>query len=454
MQSGGMTLQEAYGSGFERIVIWTMLHDSDYAQPLYSAIDSAIFENENYQIIFDAAKSASVASNGPVSIPVVAAELSRLRRAVKAKTPQYDSFANALKSLAKLVKKTYQAADVRYVKDSTAKFLTKSKLREALIKAGEHWERDEFDNALSVVETAVHDSVRSASSSLGISFDNPADRIKLYATKKAAVKNAPIDIPLLDKLMRGGLEPGALGLFLAPAKRGKSLALVQAGCAALTRGLNVACVTLELGSADYAMRFDAHFTGLPVNEISANPKQHAKSVFHTNFKKVRGRLFVQHYGADAVSVGDIHVWLKALQSQKKFAPDVILVDYIDLLRHSTQKGTRPDVGLTARSLRQLGEDFNCAVWSASQTNRASYPGKRITLQDVAEDIQKVHVADVIIGIAQTDKEKDRGRCRLILLANRQGGGEGKTVDCIVTTETMTLTQARTQATTIGAFNAP
>lgn len=443
------TFTEAYGAAFERAVVWLLLHDPEYAQTIYASADAGLFESAIYQTIFDAGRVVSEASGAPVSISVIGAELSRLRGTVKQQTTAHTAYSDALKKLIALRRASpYGDADLRYIKNATAKFLTKAKVREALLTAGDHWQKDEFDKILEVVESAVHSSARASDTSLGIDYSKPIDRVKMYSAVRMAVKQSPVGVPILDKLLRGGLEPGALGMVFAPAKRGKSLMLVQIGCEALALGLNVACVSLELSDVDYAMRYDAHFTGVPINEIAANPRKHARSILMSNMKKVKGRLFINHYGPDTTSVGDIYVWLKRLRALHGFVPDVILLDYLDLLRHTSRKRDAPDMGATARALRQLGNDMDACTWSASQTNRGSYHGKRVTLEDAAEDIQKVHVADVIIGWAQTPQEKERGRARLQLLANRQGGHEGATVDCVVTTDTMTCAQARTQATSM------
>jgi len=219
---------------------------------------------------------------------------------------------------------------------------------------------------------------------------------------------------------------------------------VQAAISAALAGLNVAVVTLELSARDYAMRFDARLTGIPINEIAARPTKHIQAILQQT-KALGGQLHIKGWGSNAASTGDVRVWLKALESVAKFVPDVIVVDYADLLQATAMRGDRPDLGLVIRQLRQIANDFHAALWTASQTRRSSYTSEIVKLEDVAEDIQKVHVADVIIGLCQTSAERTLGKMRFAMLGNRLGGGEGTVVDCDVSTDTMMLCQCQTQA---------
>lgn len=57
--------------------------------------------------------------------------------------------------------------------------------------------------------------------------------------------------------MDGGLGSGELGVFVAPAGIGKSMALVSIAAAAVEKGLNVIYYTLELAEGYVGSRFDS-----------------------------------------------------------------------------------------------------------------------------------------------------------------------------------------------------
>lgn len=445
--SQAKTLERAYGTAFEKLVTWLLLFDADFAALLCTTLTPEVFERESYCTIFETAQALFEKHKMAVGYVSVRAEILNTLRASKEKSATREKMIQAMRRIKLLKSHKPAAGDIEYVKTSIATFLTKARVRDALIQCGELWEAGRFDEVLETVEDAVRSKERSLDQDEGINFNDTMSKLKLYTYREKHVNRAALDIPLLDRKLRGGIEPGNLGVVLAPAKRGKSLFLVHAGVAALSRGLNVAVVSLELRRHDYMARFDGRLTGIPINEITLHPLKHAK-VLMRKTNALKGNLFIQHYGSNTATVSDIYVWLKVLESRHKFKPDVLIVDYVDLLRTSHTRGDRPDIGDLCKALRQVGEDFDCVVWTASQSRRSSFNQKFIELQDVAEDIQKIQVADVVIGIAQTKGELAHNKARLLLLANRQGGEAGSIIDVTVQTETMMISQARVQATAI------
>lgn len=439
------TFGHEYGEPFEQAVLWLLLNDSEYADTMHNVLTEDMFERRAYQIIFDHLSTAMKASGGRVTFQTVLTELKTARAAMTKNSPVRLEYADAMVQLVGLKSTECTAADFTYVKEKTETFITRANVREALLESAKDYEQNDFLSIARRIEQAVNGrAALSSEQDMGITFDSLGDRLKRYAANAVSVKHAPLDIPRFDAAIRGGLEPGNLGLIMAPANRGKSLLLVQAAAASLRRGQNVVIVSLELSDIDYAQRLDANFSGVPVNEIHTNARRHLRELVAATKKHLHGRVFIKKFPEDVTTVDDLRYWLKSLQSRKGFTPDTIVIDYLDLLKHSRERGQRPDLGITSRELRRLGSEFNAPVWSATQTNRASYDGTRVELKHVAEDIQKVHVADVIVGWAQQDSERARQVGRLVLLKSRQSGNVGLQTDCKMLTDTMTVEQSATQ----------
>lgn len=440
------TFADAYGGQFEQLLVWMLIFDEQFSETAYMALECNLLEKIEYQTLFEVGKELYTRLGNVVpGYRSITSELLVQAQAAKPKTIRRQQLIAAMREVQLLKKQKPTAGDVAYVNESVASFVTKSKMREALLCSGDLWEQGRFDDIVSAVETAAHSQARNSGKGMGIDFNDKKAKLLIYTkAAKNASRKAPLDIPLLDAQMRGGLEEGNLAVVMAPAKRGKSHFLVNAGAAALTHGLNVAVATCELSERDYAQRFDARLTGIPINEIALNPTKHMSQIIHAT-NKLSANLHIRGWGSNTATVGDLYVWLKLLKSRKGFKPDLIIVDYADLLNTTKRKRDAPDLGEIYKALRQMAFDFNCRCWTASQSNRGSYHGKRIALQDVAEDLQKIQIADVIVGIGQTQREFDMNRSRMILLGNRLGGGEGLTVDCISKRETMEIRQAKNQA---------
>ena len=69
-------------------------------------------------------------------------------------------------------------------------------------------------------------------------------------------------------------------------------------------------------------------------------------------------------------------------------------------------------------LRALAFEFDCAILTATQTNREGYKAAVAKAEHVAEDFNKIRTADVVISINSTEEERDQGEARLYFAASR------------------------------------
>ena len=147
----------------------------------------------------------------------------------------------------------------------------------------------------------------------------------------------PTSWEAVDTIMDGGLAGGELGVVVAPSGIGKSWCLQALGVNALKAGKNVVHYTLELNQAYVGMRYATIFAGVPVANIKDN-KEEVKSVIENECK---GELIIKYFPTRAATVQTIHTHLKTIELMGH-SPDLILVDYADLLR---DVGTMKDAAL-------------------------------------------------------------------------------------------------------------
>lgn len=165
---------------------------------------------------------------------------------------------------------------------------------------------------------------------------------------------------------------GELILFTAISGGGKSVAMQNATVNFALQGFNVIYYTFELSEELTAKRLDAMCTGVSNVNIFKDIDNVALKV--KNISKNAGSIHIK-YMPSGSTPNDIKAHLREFTIQKGFKPDVIIVDYLDLL-HPNQ--ARVDVGnffvkdkLVAEALRSLAspKEFNLICISASQVNR-------------------------------------------------------------------------------------
>jgi hypothetical protein len=100
---------------------------------------------------------------------------------------------------------------------------------------------------------------------------------------------------------------------------------------------------------------------------------------------------------------------------------MIIVDYGDLLRAKSKKDEkRHQLESIYEELRGLAQEFECPIWTASQTNRGGLNAEVITMEAISEAFNKCFVADFIFSISRTIQHKNTNGGRMFVAKNRNG----------------------------------
>ena len=133
-----------------------------------------------------------------------------------------------------------------------------------------------------------------------------------------------------------------------------------------------------------------------------------------------GKLIIKEYPTKSASVNTIKAHLEKLAA-RDFSPDLIVVDYGDLLRPiSTLREKRHELETIYEQLRGLAQEFKCCVWTASQTNRSGLNAEVITMEQISEAFNKCFVADFIFSLSRTADDKVANTGRIFIAKNRNG----------------------------------
>lgn len=234
--------------------------------------------------------------------------------------------------------------------------------------------------------------------------------------KDAAI---PTGIPDLDQILNGGLAPGELGIWIAIAKRGKSTMLVNLGAQAVRRAQkNVLHFVLEAKRSQVADRYDTLFAQESYWRVKTGVMGPERAqALQFEYQMFSQRLVLQgltehwHYTPE-----DLHNAMRDLKRRSGWTPDLIVIDYGDLLvsreRMSSHFESQRSVFRDLKTLANQG----FAVWTASQGQRPDYDPDVVPdvlkSRQIADCYDKVRVADFLGSINQTAEEKRNLRARL------------------------------------------
>jgi replicative DNA helicase len=299
-------------------------------------------------------------------------------------------------------------ANAEYVKDKALDFCRKQKLREAMIKSTSLLKNSSFDEISQVINDALK---AGAESNQG--YDFLADFEKRYEVINRDTITTGWD--KIDDIINGGAGRKELGVVIAPTGCGKSMVLVHLGTQALKAGMNVVHYTFELAETVIAKRYDSCLTGFPLNTLADH-----KDAIWKQIKDFEGKLIIKEYPTKTASTNTIRAHLtKLIQSGIK--PDMIIVDYADLMRTTSQrKEKREELESIYEELRAIMQEHNVVGWTASQTNRTGLESEIITMQSISEAFNKCFVADFIFSVSRTTEDKQTNGGRIYIAKNRNG----------------------------------
>ncbi len=138
-----------------------------------------------------------------------------------------------------------------------------------------------------------------------------------------------------------------------------------------------------------------------------------------------GRLVIKAFPSGTLTVSHLEAYLDYLEQEHKFQPNVLIVDYPDLMAQDA-KNYRISLGRTFVDLRGMFVDRNIAGFCPTQGNRSSLRAEKVRSDMVSEDITKVNTADIVLTYSRTEEEEQRGLGRLYV-AHARNARDGATV---------------------------
>jgi len=322
-----------------------------------------------------------------------------------------DEWTDAFEEVIRLGEK----GEFQYVKDRAVEFARFQAVRDAVIKGAKLLtEKKDYSPILDDVKEAM--GIGENQEDLGdMYFENIEER--LLARRDLTLRSniaIPTGINKLDSDLGGGVAPGELAIFMSPMKRGKTMSIVCFSKGALYNGKNVLHIGME-GSRDRTQNlYDASISGVTKEMLHVSENEVRTAVTAFKNSPTSGKLWVQHYPAQGCSALTIEALMQKLKFLHKFQPDMLVIDYLGLMRSSNKKllvdvssgGRYHLLGAITKELLALAQQHKIAVWLLHQTTRGSKSKDIIDLDDSGDSIEPMRDADLILTLNQTKQEAD------------------------------------------------
>ena len=322
-----------------------------------------------------------------------------------------------------------------WLMDEFEHFSRHRSLERAILKSADLLEKGEYGP----VERLIRDAIQiSLNKDLGTDyFENPRARLEHLKNSNGQISTG---WPTMDRRLYGGFNRGELSIFAAASGGGKSLFLANLAVNWALTGLNVIYLTFELAENLVAMRVDSMLTGISTREIFRNIDDVELRVKMTERKA--GNIQIK-YLPSGKNCNDIRAYLKEYQVKKGYKPDIILIDYLDLMMPISIKVSPSDLFVkdkyVSEEIRNLAMETNCITVTASQLNRSAVEEIEFDHSHIAGGLSKIQTADNVIGIFTSRAMRERGKYQIQFMKTRSSSGVGQKIDLDFNIETLRIT---------------
>lgn len=312
--------------------------------------------------------------------------------------------------------------DTQWLLDTTEKWCQEKAVYNAIMESIQIMDGKDTRHGKGVIPTLLSDA-------LGVSFDPnvghdyldmSTDRYHFYHRIE---KRIPFDLTYFNKITNGGVCRKTLNIILAGTGVGKSLAMCHFATAAMQQQFNVLYITMEMAEERIAERIDANLLDLTMDDVRNLSEDMYVERMDKLKQRVKGRLIIKEYPTASVNASHFRALLQDLKLKRKFKPDIIFIDYLNICASSRIKpgsniNSYTYVKAIAEELRGLAVEFDVPIFSATQTTRSGYSSSDPGLEDTSESFGLPATADLMFALVSTEELEHLNQIMVKQLKNR------------------------------------
>lgn len=216
-------------------------------------------------------------------------------------------------------------------------------------------------------------------------------------------------VPFLVNSVLEELESARLYLLMGRTGVGKSQFAVAQGAFAAKRGFNVVHITLENTFLETLLRYAGNILDRDINLMKAELKaldinslsESVKELYLKMSKSLSGYLVIKEMPINSSPL-EVQNYLNSLLRKNLKKPDLLIIDYIDLLALPYTKKTVEkkyiELSEITTIISKIAKDNDIVIFSPTQSNRASSAkgfSSDDSIENIGESWGKAQKADVV-----------------------------------------------------------
>ena len=397
---------EYLGNVFQLQLLNQMVLDKDFSHSIIDVIENNYFENKYFKIIVQMIREYYSKYNHTPSFET-------LEQITKSELQQEIASKVVLDTIKKIKDAPIDGVD--FVQEKALKFCKQQELQKVMNKAQKIIDGGEFENY-----DALEEMVRGA---LQVG-EKDTSILNVFSNIDQVLDDdyrhpIPMGIPGIDRLMKGGLAKGEIGVILAPTGVGKSTILTKIANHAFNMGNNVLQIFFEDNPKVIQRKHYTLWTKIHPDELSEKRDEVVARVKEIE-DSMPNKLIMKKLPSDTVTMLQIKNQIRKMIADG-MKVDMVLLDYIDCVVPDKNLGDEwKSEGSVMRGFESMCHELNLVGWTATQGNRSSISSEVVTTDQMGGSIKKAQVGHVIISVAKTLQQKEMKLATIAITKSRIG----------------------------------
>jgi len=394
------------GNTFQLQLINQIIENKDFASSIIDVIESSYFDNKYFKIILQMIKEYHSKYE---SCP----NFDTLEQIVKSEITQ-EMVAKIVLDTLKQIKDAPFEGTV-FVQEKALKFCKQQELQKAMDRAQKIITEGDFES-YDKVEGLVREALQ-----VGEVEKNVTDIFMGLDTVLDEDYRHPIPMGIagIDRLLKGGLAKGEIGVILAPTGVGKTTILTKIANTAFNLGYNVLQIFFEDNPKIVQRKHFTIWTGIEPDNLALHKEEVIGKITEIQ-ETMKNKLILKKLASDTTTMSQIKNQVRKMIADGNKI-DLILLDYIDcVLPESSAKDEWKAEGSVMRGFEAMCHELNLVGWTATQGNRSSISSEVVTTDQMGGSIKKAQVGHVIITVAKSLQQKEMNLATIAITKSRLG----------------------------------
>jgi len=394
------------GSTFQIQLVNQIIVDKEFGRSIIDVIETNYFENKYFKIIIQMIKEYYLKYEHTPTFDT-------LEQITKSELQQELASKIVLDTITKIKDSTIEGG--QFVQEKALKFCKQQELQKAITKAQKVIDGGEFEN-YDTLEQLIKEALQVGEREDGMSdvFSNLDDVLN-----EDYRHPIPMGISGIDRLLKGGLAKGEIGVILAPTGVGKSTFLTKISNHAYNLGYGVLQIFFEDNPKIIQRKHFTLWTKVHPDELSIKKEEVMVKVKEIE-DKMENKLLLQKLPSDTLTMLQIKNMIRKMIADG-IKLDMVVLDYIDCVVPDKNLGDEwKSEGSVMRGFESMCHELDLVGWTATQGNRSSISSEVVTTDQMGGSIKKAQVGHVIITVAKSLQQKEMKLATIAITKSRIG----------------------------------